>query len=105
VDPTDRSNTPSPYRTTRHHKTQRLKQQQQQQQQHGAAAPSTTHHVVELLEHFVVRGPNGKHVCMVFEVLGCNLLSIIRQTRYRGLPLAAVKSITRQVCQVSTSIQ
>ena len=56
-------------------------------------------HVVRLLEHFEHRGVNGRHVCMVFELLGCNLLSIIKQTDYRGLPLGLVKSIARQVCE------
>ena len=36
-------------------------------------------------------------MCMVFEVLGHNLLKPIIQTNYKGLSLPAVKSITRQV--------
>lgn len=36
-------------------------------------------------------------MCMVFEVLGHNLLRPIIQTNYRGLPLPAVKSIMHQV--------
>jgi len=34
---------------------------------------------------------------MVFEVLGDNLLKLIIQHKYKGLPLLAVKSITAQV--------
>merc|ERR1711991_470415 len=30
--------------------------------------------VVHLIDHFIHYGPHGKHVCMVFEVLHCNLL-------------------------------
>ena len=36
-------------------------------------------------------------MCMVFEVLGHNLLKPIIQTNYRGLPVPAVKWITKQV--------
>ena len=43
------------------------------------------------------RGPHGTHVCMVFEVLGDNLLSLIKAFRYRGVPLPAVRALTRQV--------
>ncbi|KAL1925274.1 uncharacterized protein VTP21DRAFT_157 [Calcarisporiella thermophila] len=54
-------------------------------------------YVVELLDHFKHRGPNGVHICMVFEVLGENLLSLIRRYNYRGIPVQLVKQITRQV--------
>jgi hypothetical protein len=36
-------------------------------------------------------------MCMVFEVLGHNLLKPIIQSNYRGLPIPAVKWITKQV--------
>ncbi|CAH2064265.1 unnamed protein product [Thlaspi arvense] len=38
-------------------------------------------------------GPNGQHVCMVFEYLGDNLLTLIKYSDYRGLPLPMVKEI------------
>ena len=59
--------------------------------------PKDDKHVVHLLDHFYHRGPNGKHVCMVFETLGCSLLDLIKRTNYRGLPLPIVKRIARQV--------
>ena len=37
-------------------------------------------------------------VCMVFEVLGRNLLRLIIRSNYQGIPLPLVKSIIRQVC-------
>ncbi|KNE59420.1 CMGC/SRPK protein kinase [Allomyces macrogynus ATCC 38327] len=40
--------------------------------------------VVELYDNFVHTGPHGHHVCMVFEVLGENLLSLIRRYRAPG---------------------
>jgi hypothetical protein len=42
-------------------------------------------------------GPHGEHVCLVFEVLGKNLLHVIQEYNYRGLPLDMVRQITRQV--------
>jgi len=53
--------------------------------------------VVELLDNFTHEGPNGKHVCMVFEVLGENLLSLIRRHHHRGIPVHLVQQIIYQV--------
>lgn len=49
--------------------------------------------VVKLLDHFKHSGPNGQHVCLVFEYLGDNLLTLIKYTDYRGMPLHMVKEI------------
>ncbi|KAL9225591.1 hypothetical protein vseg_001496 [Gypsophila vaccaria] len=49
--------------------------------------------VVKLLDHFKHLGPNGQHVCMVFEYLGDNLLTLIKYSDYRGIPLHLVKEI------------
>ncbi|KFK34556.1 hypothetical protein AALP_AA5G161300 [Arabis alpina] len=49
--------------------------------------------VVKLLDHFKHTGPNGQHVCMVFEYLGDNLLTLIKYSDYRGLPIPMVKEI------------
>ncbi|KAI1005546.1 Protein kinase [Podosphaera aphanis] len=54
-------------------------------------------HVVSLLDSFEHKGPNGTHVCMVFEVLGENLLGLIKRWNHRGIPLPLVKQITKQV--------
>lgn len=56
-----------------------------------------SNHVVQLLDDFVHIGPNGEHVCMVFEVLGENLLKVIRRYEHNGLPLFLVKRIVEQV--------
>ncbi|VDK76829.1 unnamed protein product [Litomosoides sigmodontis] len=55
--------------------------------------------VVQLLDEFSVTGVNGTHVCMVFEVLGCNLLKLIIRSNYQGLPLEQVRIITKQVLE------
>jgi serine/threonine-protein kinase SRPK3 len=53
--------------------------------------------VVRLYDSFTHEGPNGTHVCMVFDVLGDNLLTLIKRYDYLGVPLLGVKSLTRSV--------
>eukprot|EP00730_Choanoeca_flexa_P001026 TRINITY_DN10448_c0_g2_i3.p1 TRINITY_DN10448_c0_g2~~TRINITY_DN10448_c0_g2_i3.p1 ORF type:complete len:564 (+),score=147.95 TRINITY_DN10448_c0_g2_i3:244-1935(+) len=55
--------------------------------------------VVRLVDDFAIFGPNGTHVTMVTEVLGCTLLKLIKIFRYRGLPRLLVKRITKQVLE------
>jgi len=55
--------------------------------------------IVQLLDHFTHSGPHGRHVCMIFEVLGKNLLHEIKKTSYQGLPLSVVKCITKQLLE------
>ncbi|XP_073063144.1 uncharacterized protein [Primulina eburnea] len=55
--------------------------------------PDDNKYVVKLLDHFKHSGPNGQHVCMVFEYLGDNLLTLIKYSDYRGVPLHMVKEI------------
>ncbi|KAI8380920.1 kinase-like domain-containing protein [Radiomyces spectabilis] len=54
-------------------------------------------YIAQLLDHFWHTGPNGKHVCMTFEVLGESLLSLIKRFNYRGIPTPIVKRISRQI--------
>lgn len=53
-------------------------------------------HVVKLLDNFMHSGPHGRHVVMVFEVLGKNILDLIEKY-YLGLPIPVVKSIAKQI--------
>ncbi|KRY35540.1 SRSF protein kinase 1 [Trichinella spiralis] len=55
--------------------------------------------VINMLDHFTILGDHGIHVCMVFEVLGHNLLRMIIQTNYRGIPIPQVKKIMRQILE------
>ena len=48
-------------------------------------------HVVQLLDHFIHEGPNGKHVCMIFEVLGENMLNLLM--RYKDFQSHRQKEI------------
>ena len=63
--------------------------------------PGDAKHCVRLLDAFDhparAGAGGGTHVCMVFSVLGDNLLSLIRAFDYRGVPLPAVRAIARQV--------
>ncbi|KAJ7182861.1 kinase-like protein [Mycena crocata] len=56
-------------------------------------------HVISFLDHFRHNGPNGTHVCMVFEVLGESLLGLIRRHQNKGVPIPLVKQIAKQVLQ------
>ncbi|OMH81594.1 Protein kinase dsk1 [Zancudomyces culisetae] len=89
-----------------------------------AATSSPTHrgykHVVLLIDHFEHKGPNGVHVCMVFEVLGENLLCLLRNAKNftslgngsngggegrggggnrNGLPMHIVRQVARQILE------
>lgn len=54
-------------------------------------------YVSSLLGHFQHRGPNGKHVCFVFDVLGHHMQ--FQANNYEGgrIPVKAVKTMTRQI--------
>ena len=52
-----------------------------------------------LLDDFKISGVNGTHVCMVFEVLGHNLLKFIIRNNYQGMPLMNVKIMMKQVLE------
>jgi len=43
--------------------------------------------VVQLLNSFIYQGPYGNHFCMVFEIMGVNLLEIIKRYDYKGVIL------------------
>lgn len=52
-----------------------------------------------LHDSFFHTGPNGRHMCMVFSMLGCNLLSVIKAFNYRGIPIPVVKNMVRGICK------
>ena len=53
--------------------------------------------VVQLLNSFIYHAQNGKHFCMVFEVMGVTLLEIIKKYNYNGIPIPLVRIITKQI--------
>jgi serine/threonine protein kinase len=54
-------------------------------------------YTVQLLNAFIYQGPYGKHFCMVFEILGVNLLEIIKRYKYKGVPIDICRKISRQI--------
>ncbi|KAI8980816.1 kinase-like domain-containing protein [Pilobolus umbonatus] len=54
-------------------------------------------YVTAIVDHFMVNGRNGTHVCMTFEVLGENLLSLIKKYKSRGITSHVVKQIAKQM--------
>lgn len=52
-------------------------------------------HTVQLLNSFIHSGPNGQHFIMVFEILGVNLLEIMKRYDYKGIPLPLVRRMTK----------
>lgn len=59
--------------------------------------PEDRHYCCRMIDWFEHAGPHGRHVCMVFEVLGDNLLTLIRLYDHRGIPLHVVRRLARQV--------
>ena len=57
------------------------------------------HHCCRMIDSFEHRGPHGLHVCMVFEVLGDNLLSLIRHYDHEGIPLHIVKKLSKEILE------
>lgn len=53
--------------------------------------------VVSFLDSFQQPGPEGVHVCIVFEPLGENLLALIERHKKTGVLPALVKVIARQI--------
>ncbi|XP_042308779.1 SRSF protein kinase 2-like isoform X2 [Sceloporus undulatus] len=56
-------------------------------------------HVIRFLDDFKMIGENGFHVCLVFELLGPSLQTLLTCQGAHGLPLPFVKKATQQVLQ------
>ena len=54
--------------------------------------------VVRLIESLMHEGPYGVHAVLAFEVLGDNLLTLIKHWNYQGIPYALTRQISHQVC-------
>lgn len=52
--------------------------------------------MVQLLNAFIYEGPYGNHFCMVFEILGVNLLELIKRYEYNGCPMHLCRKIAKQ---------
>ena len=58
-----------------------------------AANPDAVINVVELHDHFYHTGPNGVHMCFVYERLGGSLLDLIKHYRFKGIPTDLVRPL------------
>ena len=54
-------------------------------------------HCLQMYDWFFHHGPNGRHFVMCFEVLGKNLLTLVKKYQHRGIPVPLVREIVRQV--------
>lgn len=52
-------------------------------------------HTVQLLNSFIHTGANGSHFIMVFEILGVNLLEIMKRYDYKGIPMPIVRRMAK----------
>lgn len=55
--------------------------------------------VIRMVDSFTHKGPNGVHVCIVFEMMGDNLLTLIKYYNYRGVPMPLVQRLTRNMME------
>lgn len=51
--------------------------------------------VVTLIDYFEHYGPHGRHVCMVFETMGPNVLALIKRYNFKGIPLDIVRKVSK----------
>ncbi|RLN36280.1 serine/threonine-protein kinase SRPK-like [Panicum miliaceum] len=59
--------------------------------------PSNCKCIIQLIDHFKHTGPNGQHICLVFEFLGDSLLKLVQYNRYKGIGLDRVKRICKSI--------
>jgi len=54
-------------------------------------------HVVQLINSFIYPSHFGNHFCMVFEIMGVNLLDIIKRYNYKGVPMHICRILAKQI--------
>ncbi|CAL5082899.1 unnamed protein product [Urochloa decumbens] len=59
--------------------------------------PSNCKCIIHLIDHFKHTGPNGQHICLVFEFLGDSLLKLVQYNRYKGIGFDRVKRICKSI--------
>lgn len=67
--------------------------------------PEKIVNVVELNDNFYLSGPNGVHMCFVYERLGGSLLDLIKHYKYQGIPLEIVRPLAADVCLFHSSLE
>uniref|UniRef100_J3MKR9 non-specific serine/threonine protein kinase n=1 Tax=Oryza brachyantha TaxID=4533 RepID=J3MKR9_ORYBR len=59
--------------------------------------PTNCKCIIQLIDHFKHAGPNGQHICLVFEFLGDSLLKLVQYNRYKGIGFRRVREICRSI--------
>lgn len=54
-------------------------------------------YVLALLDEFLIDGPNGRHLCLVSEVIGASIGAWKEATRLRMLPIQTARDVTPQI--------
>jgi len=62
-------------------------------------------YVMSLKDHFWHTGPHGQHKCLIFDLMGENLLAVIRFFDSTGLPMPMVKKICADTLRGVAHIQ
>ncbi len=55
--------------------------------------PKDEHHFLKLLDRFI----HKEHLCLVFELLSCNLYELIKQNQFKGLNIKLIRCFTTQL--------
>ena len=55
--------------------------------------------IVKLIDHLTIKGINGRHRCLVFEVLGDSLYEFMIKSHKMGIPIQTLKPIVRQILE------
>lgn len=66
----------------------------------------SSHYIAQLLDKFTTDGPNGKHLCLVFELLGPNVRSIVK-SEYKdrtNIDPVTILRMTQQVLKALTFV-
>ena len=65
---------------------------------HGRGHPGSNY-ILEMLDRFEIRGPNGKHQCIVLEPLGPSLTAVFECLREGILPSDAARKVSMQLAE------
>ena len=65
---------------------------------HGHGRPGSNY-VLEMLEKFEIRGPNGSHQCIVLELLGPSLETALRRLKAGILPSDIARKVSMQLAE------
>jgi serine/threonine-protein kinase SRPK3 len=52
-------------------------------------------HCLQMMNSFKLEGPHGKHIGMVFEIMGVDLLKVMKWYDWEGIPLPIVRLIAK----------